>query len=719
MEARQMKSVDRNEDESPQTRLQIDGAHAELIFDRPGKKPNVLSRNVFQELRDHFAILRSKTEIKTLLIYSAKPEVFLAGADISEIQAMKTREDAETIVQGLHDLFNELEALPQVTVAAISGACMGGGTELALSCKFRVASDSSKTQIGLPEIKLGVLPGAGGTQRLPRLISLVDAITMITSGAPVVAKKALKMGLVDDLIPAETMVEIARKKLRAGEFRRTPRAMGLTESFMSSALGRMIVFKKSRAKILEATKGDYPAPLKALEVIEKTYGGDFKEGCKAEIAAFVELALTPISKNLIHIFFTSEELKKERGVQAHEVPEIKPKKYESIGVIGAGIMGGGISAVAARKGIRVRLKDVAHESILTALKESSRLFKKDFERKKIERAEFEKLKYRIASSLDWTGFEHIPFVIEAVVEKMEVKKQVISELERCLSENAIIATNTSSLSVSEMAKASKRPDRIVGMHFFNPVPAMPLVEVIRADQTSAETVLHTVALGKQLGKTVIVVKDRPGFLVNRILMPFLNECSHLRAEGYSIEQIDEAAIKFGMPMGPFRLLDEVGLDTGAKVADVIAAGFPYMKVLPTIHEMVEKGYLGKKNGKGFYQYDTKGKAVGVRTEFQSAAMGPGESTLRSLQDRLILPMVAESIMALDEGIVSSVRDLDLALIFGIGFPAFRGGILKYVSQTGERDILDRLNVIHNATKGRIVVPKSLTQRVHAEQKFYI
>jgi len=695
-----------------------DREHAEIVIDTPGRKPNVLTRKALEQLQDHFAILKSKREIKTLLIYSAKPDMFLAGADINEFPKMKTREDAFKMVERVQDLFQELAELPQVTMVAIDGPCMGGGTELALACKYRVCSSNPKTKIALPEVQLGILPGAGGTQRLPRLVPLREAVTIITSGAPTFPKKALRMGLVDDIMPKETMVDICRKKLRTGQFRPVPPKVSLMDKFLSSPVGKSLVFKQARKAIMAKTKGQYPSLLKALEVVEKTYGGDLKVGLQVEAAGFVDLVVTETCKNLIHIFFTAEELKKEIGVKPSELGDFKPVDIKEMAVLGAGIMGGGIAAVGSKRGITTRLKDISVESLQTAMKEAYRLFKRDLDKKKIDRSEFDKMRYRISPTLDWTGFKRIPFVIEAVVENMEIKKKVIQEIENYLPLNAIIASNTSSLSITEMAKASQRPDRIVGMHFFNPVPLMPLVEVIRAERSSPQAVAQTVALGKQMGKTVIVVKDRPGFLVNRILMPYLLEASWLRQEGYSIEQIDEAATRFGMPMGPFRLMDEVGLDTGAKVADVIAAGYPHMKVLPALQEMVKQGYLGKKNGRGFYNYDEKGKSMGIRAEFRQPPMHPGEATFISLQDRLILPMVTESIMALDEGIVSTVRDLDMGVIYGIGFPPFRGGILRWVSSVGEREILDRLNVVHNATKGRILVPKGLEARLHNGQSFY-
>lgn len=700
------------------TRLIVEREHAEIIIHTPKEKVNKLGRQAFLELEEHFNSLKAKAhEIKTLLIWSDKPDMFLAGADINEIESMSEESQALEVVKRAQDVFQQLAELPQVTIAAIDGPCLGGGLELSLACKYRLASDSSSTKLGLPEVTLGVIPGAGGTQRLPKVVGLVESLKMITSGAPVDAKKAMKLGLVSDVIPQEYLIEHARKVLREKTYLRYKPQESFVAWLVEVSPLKKLIFSKVRSEILKNTKGFYPAPMKALEVIERSFQGDLRQGLDLEAKAFAELAIGPVAKSLISIFFASEDLKKERGVSGMEAAQFKPSKIENLGILGAGIMGGGIAAVASQKGISVRMKDVSHESVLTGLKAARSLFDKDLKRKKINKSEYVKRLYRISPTLEFTGFKSLPFVIEAVVERMDIKKAVIQELENLIPSNAIIATNTSSLSVSEMASVCKHPERVVGMHFFNPVPKMPLVEVIRGEKTSPEVVVQTVALGRQLGKTVIVAKDRPGFLVNRVLMPFLNEAAHLRAEGYSVSQIDKAALKFGMPMGPFRLIDEVGIDTGAKVADSIAAGYPHMKVLPSLHEMVAKNYLGKKNNRGFYIYDSSGKQLGVRQEFQSNPRDPGPGTEDYLQDRLMMPMVSEAIMALDEGVVATVRDLDMGLIFGIGFPPFRGGLLRWVSLEGERKILDRLNAVHQATKGRIVVPPGLERRVSAGQKF--
>lgn len=698
------------------TRLEIEGEHAELILHTPNEKINKLSRQAFEELQEHLAILKNKAnDIKTLLIWSDKPGMFLAGADIQEIQSIQSQEEGLRVSEQVQDIFQELEDLPQTTMVAMDGMCLGGGLELALACDYRVCSDHSEVKLALPEVQLGILPGAGGTQRLPQAVGLVEALKLMTTGSSVEARKARKIKLIDDIMPSERMLEICRQKLRDGSFRKYDQRLPLNVRIFQTALLRKMVFRQTRKQILNKTQGFYPAPLKIVDVVEKTFGKPIKEGLFKEAEAFAELAVTKECRNLISLFFDSEQLKKERGVSGMEAADFKPKKLKRFGVLGAGIMGGGVAAVAAKKGLEVRIKDVAHESMLTALKTARDLFERDYKRKRIDLPEFRKRIYRVSPTLQYVGFEHCEAVVEAVVEKMEVKKQVIQELEKVLSEEAIIASNTSSLSIGEMASASKNPGRVVGMHFFNPVPKMPLVEVVRSEQTSPETVVQTVALGRQIGKTVIVVKDRPGFLINRILMPYLIECFHLRQEGYSITQIDQAAVNFGMPMGPFRLLDEVGFDTAAKVADTIAAGYPHLKVLPTIHELVSKGYLGRKNAKGFYSYDKKGKETKLRPEFQMAAMEAAEG---SIQDRLILPMLAEAVMALDEGIVKTARELDLGLIYGIGFPPFYGGLLRWASQEGLRNIVDRLNVIHNATKGRLVVPKALVEKAQSGQDFY-
>lgn len=705
--------------EEPSVRLVVDKDHAELIIHTPGIKINKLDRKAFTELNEHIHFLKAKAkEIKTVLIWSDKKDMFLAGADIEEIQSMTKPEQALEMVENVQAIFQELAELPQITLAAIHGPCLGGGLELSLACDYRICSDSEKTKIGLPEIQLGVIPGAGGTQRLPRVVGLVQGITMITSAQPVDSRKALKIGLVSDVVPEENLIQYCRELLQTKKYSKFETKTSFLQGVVEHTPLKKIVFNKARKTIEAKTKGHYPAPLRALDVIEKTFNKEIKFGLQTEAQVFAELAVTPTAKNLINLFFNMEALKKERGVGAMEAPNFKPEKIQEIGVLGAGIMGGGIAAVASKKGIGVRLKDISHESILTALSTAQKLFDRDLSKRKIKKAEWNKRRYRIQPTTEWNGFKHLPFVIEAVVENMDIKKKVLAELQSKLPEGAIIASNTSSLSISEMAATLKYPDKVVGMHFFNPVPMMPLVEVIRGEQTSPETIVQTVALGRQMGKTVIVVKDRPGFLINRILMPYLIECAHLQQEGFSISQIDKVATRFGMPMGPFRLLDEVGLDTGAKVAKVIAGAFPHMQVTNAIDEMVEKGYLGKKNGKGFYVYDAKGKSKGVRPEFKSAPKNPGGSTDQLLVDRLILPMVAEAIMTLDEGIVESARELDLGLIFGIGFPPFRGGLLKWVSDEGERKILDRLNAIHNATKGRVPVPESLKTRAQNQHSFY-
>ncbi len=719
----QFKTIGSEDRKDSGVKLQVDGEHAEVILDTPGEKVNKLTRETWTELQEVIGFIRAKSDvIRSVIFRSGKLDSFLAGADITTIEVMKTVDEALGLIEKAQEVFQELAELPQMTVAVIDGACMGGGTELALACKYRIISDSPSTRLGLPEVQLGVLPGAGGTQRLPRLIGIPAALEMMTSGAPVNPSKALKIGLVHDIIPKEYLLDFARQFVRGKDKLRKTKKASLMGRAMQTLIPlkpvRAIVIGQAKKMILSKSKGFYPAPIAIVDVVDQTTGLSVRDGLKVEARAFAQLAVSPIAKNLIQLFFASEQLKKERGVGPVEAAGFQAEKLKNIGVVGAGIMGGGIAAVAASKGISVRMKDIQHESILNGLKTAGALFEKEFKRKKITKAEYLKRVYAITPTIEFTGFKRIPFVVEAVIEKMEIKKALIDQLETLVSPKAIIASNTSSLSISEMASQAKYPERIVGMHFFNPVPKMPLVEVIRAEKTSPEVVVQTVALAKQMGKTVIVVKDRPGFLVNRVLMPFLIECAHLYAEGFSIAQIDEAATRFGMPMGPFRLLDEIGLDTAAKVAKVIAGAFPHLVVLPLVDELVQSGNFGRKTGKGFYQYDSQGKPIAVRGEFSREPKNPSAETDKHLTDRLILPMVTEAVMALDEGIVGTVRDLDLGLIFGIGFPPFRGGLLRWVSTEGEQAILDRMYRLNQATRGRLIVPQSYLSRVQNGQKFY-
>ncbi len=715
----QMPIFDEEKKEAATIKLEVDREHAEILIHSPNEKVNKLTRAAFLELRDCFGVLRAKADqIKTLIIRSTKPDMFLAGADIREIVSMTEKAQAMELVERAQEVFQELAELPQWTIAAIDGPCMGGGLELALACKTRIASDNPSTKLGLPEVMLGVLPGAGGTQRLPKTVNLLTALEMMTTGAALDFKKALKVGLVSDVVPKEYLLAHCRKLAR-GEI--TPRR-SVEPSFVDMVMTwkpvRNFIFSKAHKKIIEKTKGFYPAPLRIVDVVKKTYGLPIVEGLKIEADGFSDLAISPEAKNLMHLFFATEELKKDRGVAAHEIPQFKPTKYFQCGVVGAGVMGGGIASVAAARSISVRMKDISHEALLNGLKTAHGIFDKDLKRRKISKSDYHKRVYAVQPTLDFSGFSQMPFVIEAIIERLDLKIKLIEELERELSPTAIIASNTSSLSIGDMAKEAKHPERIVGMHFFNPVPKMPLVEVIRTDKTSPEVVAQTVAFGKQLGKTVIVVKDRPGFLVNRILMPFLIESVHLYDEGYSIDQIDSAALRFGMPMGPFHLLDVIGLDTAAKVARVIATAFPHMVVLPMIDDMVAQGLLGQKKGRGFYHYNSRGDKLALNTEFQKDSRDEGEPTEALLQDRLILPMVTEAVMALEEGVISSARDCDIGLIYGIGFPPFRGGLLKWVSGVGEQKILDRMHRLHQLTKGRLIVPPAFETRARNGQSFY-
>ena len=597
-------------------KINTSGEVAIVEFDLYGEKVNKFSTPVMMRLKEVLGELK-KSSVKAVIFKSAKPKIFIAGADIDEIKGMKTKEQFEFGVKGGQEIFNMLEDLQIPTIAAVNGACLGGGCEFIMACDYRIASEDSSTKIGLPEIQLGILPGFGGTQRMPRMIGLQASLDIILAGKSVNAKKALKMGLVDKMVHPQILDEQALKWAKeiigAGAKKRQKKfvAKGAINKFLEGPLGRGIVFKKAREGVVKATKGHYPAPLKALEVIQKTYGSvDREAGMRLEREAFCELGVTDISKNLIHVFYLTEMVKKQTGVPGVDV---KPKEVKGLGILGAGTMGGGIAYVAADKGIQVRMKDLNPEALGKGLKHASDLWLKLLKRKSIDKYQFQQKVDLVSVTTDFSGFKNLDVVVEAIVEDMGIKQKVIGQCSAEMRPDAIIATNTSSLSVTEMSKGHPHPEHFAGMHFFNPVNKMPLVEVIRGEKTSDETIATIFELTKKMGKMPVVVKDGPGFLVNRLLMPYMAEAAFLMQEGMSIDVVDEAYVyEFGMPMGPFELMDEVGLDVCMKVLKIFKKAFgERIEVAPCMEALERTGRLGKKNGRGFYLYSDDGKRAGV------------------------------------------------------------------------------------------------------------
>ncbi len=691
---------------------------AYLEIDLPGEKVNKLSSSVMNELKDLLDGDLNDKKIRALVVSSAKPGVFIAGADISEIETLKSPEDAYSKSRQGQAVFNKLEALPYPTIAVIDGACLGGGLELALACSFRAVTDHPKTKLGLPEVSLGILPGWGGTQRLPRLIGLVQALQMILSGKPVSGSKAVRLGLADVLVPHEFMAEkvreLAGRCLKAGGQREIcgKRGSHWTERVWPAST---IIIGQARTKAEKKSKGHYPAIPAILSLLQETSCCKLSNGQEQESCAFSALAGSPVSRNLIGLFHTDTLLKKDRGIQA----ETTPRPIRRAAVLGAGVMGGGIAWLLSQHGRPVRVKDVSWEAVGKAFAEANDYYRQLVKLRKMKPHAVTLNMHRITGTLDYSGFSDADIVIEAIVEKMAAKKAVLAEMEKEVADDAIICSNTSALSISEMATVLKHPERFVGMHFFNPVNRMPLVEVVAGKQSSAEAVATVVALVHELKKTPVVVKDSPGFLVNRILLPYMNEAALLVQEGVGFERIDKLAEGFGMPMGPFALADVTGVDVGYKVIQELETAFsPRLQAAPVLDRFIQAGLLGRKTGGGFYIYKDKQRSANPEALKLLENVREKEVPDDEILDRLILVMLNEAAMCLQEGVIGRVDYLDMALITGIGFPPFRGGLMRYADDRGLSEVMWRLENLRGSCGERFAPCGLLKSLAAGEKKFY-
>ncbi len=698
-----------------------------LTFDLPGEKVNKLSTPVMTELKAHLE--KIKTSGTGFVIFkSAKPKIFIAGADIEEIQKLSTKEQVEAAVKQGQDIFNMIEDLPMPTMALVNGACAGGGCELILACDYRIATEDSATRIGLPETQLGILPGFGGSIRLPRVVGLQASLDVILAGKLLNAKKAQKIGLVDYVVHANLIENFAAGQIEkivkdgSQKRRKTFQPKGLVNKLLEGML-KGVVFSKAKEGVVKATKGHYPAPLAALEVVKKTYGmSDRTKALEIEREHFKTLAVTDVSKNLIHVFYLTEMVKKQTGVTGSSV---KAKPVKHLGVLGAGTMGGGIAYVAADKGVDVRVKDISFDANAKALKHARDLWAKLLKKRVIDNYQFTQKMSLVSTTVDFSGFKNIDLTVEAIVEIMDVKQKVIAQTAAEMREDAIIVTNTSSLSVSEMSKGHPRPAYFAGMHFFSPVHKMPLVEVIRGTQSSDETIATVFELAKKMGKMPVVVKDGPGFLVNRLLLPYMAEAAFLLAEGMSVETVDKAFVyKFGMPMGPFELMDSVGIDVCVKVLNIFKKAFSDRVEMPPLMEKLEKNKsrLGQKTNLGFYKYENGRKTEVDQSIYAELGLSSPTNPLseEECRERCVFAMVNEAALALDQDkIVETPHEVDLAMIMGTGFPPFRGGLLKYADSVGADYIVQRLEKYSSERKANRLKPTSkMKERAATKAMFY-
>lgn len=699
-------------------RLKIDDQHiAWLAIDVPGEKMNILQAAFAQEMQDVFKQLdEQKKQLKGLIIYSLKPDNFIAGADVRMLDACRSASEAQSLATQGQQMFQQLEAFPFPVVAAIHGPCLGGGLELALACDYRVCSDDDKTRLGLPEVMLGLLPGSGGTQRLPRLIGLLPALDLILTGKQLRANKAKKLGVVDACVPESVLLDVAQRFITDKGKKRGKVTLSVKEKLMANTgFGRKVIFDQARKKTAQKTRGNYPAADAILEVIETGLDKGFKAGLAKEATRFGELVMTPESKALRSIFFATTEMKKEYGSDA------KPRDIQRVSVLGGGLMGAGISHVSVAKAkLPVRIKDVSNDGILNALSYNYKLFDKQRKRRIISKSQLQSQMMKLSGGTDFTGFQHLDVVIEAVFEDLPLKQQMVAEVEQHAQPDTIFATNTSSLPIKKIAEKAARPENIVGLHYFSPVEKMPLVEVIPHSTTSADTIATVVALAKQQGKTPIVVKDCAGFYVNRILAPYMNEAAKVLLAGEPIEKIDAALLNFGFPVGPITLLDEVGIDVGSKIMPILVNELGPRFQGPEVFEaLLNDNRKGRKTGKGFYSYKGGKKKQVDKSVYKLLKLTPESKwSDKEIALRCVLPMLNEAVRCLDDGIIHSARDGDIGAIFGIGFPPFLGGPFRYMDQLGLKTLVEMMNQ-HAQKYGDHFAPcDGLVTRAGLDETFY-
>ncbi|MEF1284298.1 fatty acid oxidation complex subunit alpha FadJ [Vibrio sp. M250220] len=688
-----------------------------LAIDVPGEKMNTLQAAFAEEMESIFTQLAEKqSSLKGLIVHSLKPDNFIAGADVRMLDACTSAAEAQALAEKGQQMFQQLVDLPYPVVAAIHGPCLGGGLELALACDYRVCTDSDKTRLGLPEVQLGLLPGSGGTQRLPRLIGLLPSLDLILTGKQLRAKKAKKLGVADAVVPKTVLLDVAKSfvEKHTGKSKTKRKASTKEKLMANTGLGRKVIFEQAAKKTRAKTRGNYPAADAILEVIRFGLENGFEKGQKKEAERFGELVMTPESKALRSIFFATTEMKKEHGSDA------EPKKLQRAAVLGGGLMGAGISHVSVAKAkVPVRIKDVSNDGVLNALKYNYNLFEKQRKRKILSKAQLQDKMLQLSGGTDFTTFNHTDIVIEAVFEDLQLKQQMVADVEENAKDSTIFATNTSSLPIHQIAQKAARPENVVGLHYFSPVEKMPLVEVIPHQGTSDETISSVVEFARKQGKTPIVVKDCAGFYVNRILAPYMNEAAQVLMAGEPIEQLDTALLNFGFPVGPITLLDEVGVDIGAKIMPILVKELGERFQGPDVFDkLLNDGRKGRKSGKGFYTYKGKKKEVD-KSVYKLLALKP-ESKLaeREMALRCVLPMLNEAVRCLDEGIIRSPRDGDIGAIFGIGFPPFLGGPFRYMDQIGIKKLVEIMNEHAQKYGDRFAPCDGLLTRAGLDQAFY-
>ncbi len=656
----------------PNIRLDFGENHiAVLTFDRPDQAANIFDAETLDELGKHLDWLEGEPDLRGAVLISAKPTIFIAGADVKVLRDV-SGDEMEAFIRKGQDTFERLAKLRVPTVAAIHGACMGGGLEVALACDYRLATPDRTTSIGLPETQIGILPAWGGSTRLPRLIGLPKALKLILSSSRMNGKKARKLGVVDSVVHREHLKAEAEKLID----RCTPRHEShfWTNNLVGATILRWIVGRQLRAK----TRGNYPAQEAALDVATRGASGSVRDSLERECEAVVELAGTPAAKNLIRVFFLQQAARKAK-FDPNVAP--KPAKIDRTAVIGAGVMGAGIAQWVSSRGRPVILQDIDENRVAAGMAAIRKTYDGAVKRRLFTTHEAMRLMDGIYPAHSPVPLQNVDLIVEAAVENLDVKKKIFADLCSRTREDAILATNTSALPIGDLATADgvTNPERILGLHFFNPVHRMKLVEIVVAEKTSPEAVEAALSFVKKIGKLPVVVKDSPGFLVNRILMPYLIAAGRLFDDGVDPREIDEAMLDFGMPMGPLRLLDEIGLDVAIDVADTMEAAFgERLAAPPILARLVDAGFLGRKSGGGFYRYGDRRKPPQIHGEAIELRSGITQEISRSdIAEMLAGLTVQEAERCLEEGVAASADDVDFAMIMGTGWAPFRGGPMSY------------------------------------------
>ncbi|QDX29364.1 fatty acid oxidation complex subunit alpha FadJ [Dickeya poaceiphila] len=687
-----------------------------ITVDVPGEKVNTLRAEFAEQMRAVLAQAAQHSGLQGLIILSGKPASFIAGADIGMLDACSDVATAQQLAKTGQETLEMIARLPFPVVAAIHGACLGGGLELALACDYRLCTPDDSTRLGLPEVQLGLLPGAGGTQRLPRLIGVDQALELILTGRQLRAAQARRIGLVDDVVPPGVLLEASLGFIRRGKRQTT--SPGWRHRLLMLPYVRRWLFERVRRQTRLKTQGNYPATERIIEVVRRGLEQGSQAGYQAEAHAFGQLVMSPESVALRRLFFTTTALKKDPGASA------APGPLRRVGVLGGGLMGGGIAGVTALNGqLPVRIKDIHEQGITQALNHSWQRLSKQVARRRMTPAEQRRQMSLLSGGTDYRGFEHVDVVVEAVFEDMALKQQMVREIEAMTPPHTVFATNTSSLPIHQIAADASRPGQVIGLHYFSPVDKMPLVEVIPHAGTSEQTLSTTVVLAKKQGKTVIVVADKAGFYVNRILAPYLNEAAHCLLEGEPVESIDRALVRFGFPVGPFTLLDEVGIDVAMKIVPVLVAELGERFCAPPALEAIARdNRKGRKNGRGFYRYEKsryerlcslwrrQGKVSDSRIYRLLDVTPKAHLEPALIAQRCVMMMLNEAVRCLDEGVIRCPGDGDMGAVMGIGFPPFLGGPFHYMNQLGVATVVDTLLSLQKQYGERFAPAAGLLQR---------